>query len=549
MYEERRVTVANKKKHNAPQHQGDTALTSEELNTTLNYFDTFSRGYMNGYGASALWKYWWNTPQTINAGLQNINMNPVAPQGEIDISQALDSPKTSEQILRNYAAYFEIHSHLYKRILSFDSDLLAWNLTFDCYNASKEDFTTNEFKEDLKVVDDFCSRFDVKDFRKIVYQILRQGVYFGVFRDEADLYTWQQLPSDRCVITGDSNVGKLFDFDFTYFLDATGSNIDMYPPVFKKLYAKLVRQIGDTYKPQGNINTRHSSFVYWINLSPKNNFFCFDLNNAMMTMLPYYSSLFEDMDLQPLMRSLEKNKAMIAAQKLLVGIIDTYENAKSGTVSNQLKITPEVMGKFLALARQALDESIGLTALPVKDTKVVDFTVEAQNRYTTYQRNISANALSSSASILTENKLNDFEAKLALTIDENFVKGLYSQFSRFLEYYINRKTKKFKFKFFFNDTNTNRDQNLRLENFTKLAQMGIVDINLYARATNQNVFQAQRALQYTKSLGLENELISLMSLNNQTKIGKEAGRPEDPDSTNESTVSTRESGVNNIGGG
>ena len=515
---------------------------------SLNYFDKFSQAYNGGYGGyngyGNLWKYWYNTPQTINSGLQSINMNPQIPTSQ-DITAALDSPKTSEEILRNYATYFEIHSHLYKRILSFDSDLLAWNLTFDCYNAEREDFDTPEFKEDLKIIDNFCSAYNVKDFRKIVYQILRQGVYFGVFRDDADLYCWQQLPPDRCLITGDSNVGKLFDFDFSYFLNVSGTNIDMYPKIFKKLYVKVMKQAGKDYTPKGKIDKRHSSFVYWINVSPADNFFCFDLNNAMMTMLPYYSSLFEDMDLQPLMRSLEKNKAMISAQKLLVGIIDTYDNAKSGTVPNQMKITPEVMGKFLSLARQALDESIGLTALPVKDVKAVDFTVENQNRYTTYQRNISANALSSSASILTENKLNTFESQLALTIDENFVKGLYSQFERFLEYYINRKTQKYKFKFTFNDTNTNRDIKLRVDNFKQFAQMGIVDINLYARATNQNVFQAQRALQYTKSLGIEKDLISLMSLNNQSaQSNQEAGRPVAQDSDSEGTEASRATGSN-----
>lgn len=530
--------MATKKKNNNKQEQ----LTPQELNMALNYFESFSRGYGGGYGAYKNSLYWYNTPQTINTGLQSINMNPSVPDQQ-RITEALDSPKTSEEILRNYATYFEIHSHLYKRILSFDSDLLAWNLTFDCINAEKQDFGTEEFKRDVKVIDDFCSRFNLKDFRKIVYQILRQGVYFGVFRDEADLYSWQQLPSDYCIITGDSNVGKLFDFDFSYFLNVSGTNIDMYPAIFKKLYAKVMRQVGELYKPQGKIDKRHSSFVYWINVSPKNNFFCFDLDNALMTMLPYYSSLFEDMDLQPIMRSLEKNKAMISAQKLLVGVIDTYENAKSGTVPNQLKITPEVMGKFLSLARQALDESIGLTAMPVKDVKAVDFTVEAQNRYTAYQRNISANALSSSASILTENKLNTFESQLALTIDENFVKGLYSQFAQFLNYYINKRTEKFKFKFTFHDTNTNRDEKKRIDNFKNFAQMGIVDINLYARATNQTVFQAMRALQYTKSLGFEDELISLMSLNNQS-MRDGAGRPVAENSVSDGTEASRATGSN-----
>jgi hypothetical protein len=318
----------------------------------------------------------------------------------------------------------------------------------------------------------------------------------------------------------------------------------------KQLFAKVMRQVGDMYKPQGKIDKRHSSFVYWMNLSPKDNFFCFDLNNALTTLVPYYSSLFTDMELQPVMRKLEKDKAMISAQKLLVGLIDTYDNAQSGTVPNQMKITPDVMGKFLSLARQALDRSIGITALPVKDAKVVDFAVEGENRYTNYQRNLAANALSSSASLLTENKLNQFEAELALTIDENFVKGLYSQFEKFLNYYINKRTEKYKFNFRLSDTNTPRDRTNRKDAFKEYAQMGIVDINLYARATDQNVFQAIRAMQFTKSLGLEDNLISLMSLNNQTKemaaSDKKQGRPAEPDSLNDNTEASNARGSNEL---
>lgn len=521
-------------------------LTPQELNQCLNYFEQFSKGYSYGYGALSRLTDINNlylTPSVINAGIQNINMNPQVPTAE-DITLALENPKTSEEILRNYAAYFEINNHLYKRLVNFDSELLAWNLTFDCYNAEDGDFDTEEFKKDLKVIDDFCSRFNLKDFKKIVYEILRQGVYYGVFRDEAEMYTWQELPADYCKITGDSNVGKLFDFDFSYFVSLAGTDINMFPKVFKKLYLRLIKSMGETYNPAGKVNTRHSSFVYWQEVSPRDNFFCFDLNNALNTIVPFYSSLFADMELQPVMRKLEKDKAMISAQKLLMGIIDTYDTAQSGTVPNQMRITPEVMGKFLSLARQALDKSIGITALPVKDAKAVDFTVEAQNRYTNYQRNLAANAVSSSASLLTENKLNQFESELALTIDENFVKGLYSQFEKFLNYYINRRTEKFKFNFTLSDTNTPRDKKMRKENFTDFAQMGIVDINLYARATDQNIFQALRAMKMTKSLGFADNLIELKSLNNQSS--KKVGRPADEDSLNDSTEASASRGSNDM---
>ena len=523
------------------------ALTQQQVNNTLMYFEEFSNALngigVNVYSAALRNKYF--TPDLINQTLQGINNNPQRPNSAEDINRALNSANISETVLRNYATYFEINNIFYKRLINMNANLLAWNLTFDCINIEKEsDFKSEDFKKDLKVVDDFCNRFNIKkEFRIIVNQILRQGVYYGVFRDEAEVYSWQELPSDFCKITGNSNVGKLFDFDFAYFINKSGTNIDMYPKVFKKKLNQIYQQLGDVYNPKGKVDTRHSSYCYWIDLSPRDNFFCFNMDDGLTTLIPYYSSLFPDLYIQPMMRELEKNKAMISAQKLLVNLLETYDNAKSGTVPNQYKITPKDIGQFMALVKQALGDVAKAIAIPAKDAKVVDFNVEANNRYTNYQRNIAANAVSSSASMLTENKLNAFESELALDIDANFVKSLYGQFEAFLNYYINRKTTKFKFKFKLNDTNTKLDRTKRSEQFKELAAMGLVDINLYARATDQNIFEAQRSLQFTKSLGMEKLLTQLQSLNNQTK---ETGRPETKDSNNDNTMASNERGSNEL---
>ena len=522
-------------------------LSSQEVNNTLMFFEEFSQALnsvgINPYSIGLRNKFF--TPDLINEALKGINNNPQKPSSAEAINQALSAANTSEKVLRDYATYFEINNIFYKRLINMNANLMAWNLTFDCVNAEKaSDFNSKDFKKDLKVVDDFCNKFDIKrEFRVIVNQILRQGVYYGVFRDEADIYSWQELPSDYCKITGNSNVGRLFDFDFGYFISKSGTNIDMYPKIFKTKLNQIYKQLGETYNPKGKVETRHSSYCYWIDLSPRDNFFCFNLDDGLTTLIPYYSALFPDLYIQPMMRELEKNKAMISAQKLLVNLLETYDGAKSGTVPNQYKITPKDIGQFMALVKQALGEVAKAIAIPAKDAKVVDFNVEANNRYTNYQRNIAANAVSSSASMLTENKLNAFESELAADIDANFVKSLYAQFERFLNYYVNKKTSKFKFKFTLHDVNTKMDRNERREQFKEMAAMGLVDINLYARATNQNVFEAQRALQFTKSLGVEKLLTQLQSLNNQTK---ETGRPETKDSNNDNTMASAERGSNEL---
>lgn len=521
-------------------------LTSEQVGETLKFFDTFMQAFdRDGLLYPLRNRYY--TPDMVNTAMKVLNNNPRVPDSMKVIEEALAAPNESEQTLRNWATYFEINNILYKRIIKYNSNLLAWNVTFDCINTetdTQEELESPEFKADLKYVDNFLSKYYLKEQgRIIVEQILRQGVFYGVFRDEGDNYVWQELPPDFCKITGNSNVGKLFDFNFSYFINNAGSNIDMFPKVFKKLYKKTYKQIGNQYNPKGNIDTRHSSFVYWINVSPKDNFFCFTLDDGINALIPYYSGLFPDMYLQPMMRLLERNKAMIAGQKLLVNLLETYDKAKSGQVPNQYAITPKDIGEFMALIKQALGETIKTVAIPAKSAQVVDFNVEAQNRYTNYQSNLAENATSSSATLLASTKLNAFESQLALNIDENFVKTFYQQFEKFLNFYINSRTKKYKFNFKLHDTNTKLDRDERRERFDKLAAMGIVDFNLYARSTDQNIFEAKRALQFTKSLKVKDLLTPLLSLNNQTK---DNGRPTAENTTNDDTMASIDADSNEL---
>ena len=154
------------------------ALSQQQVSQTLMYFEEFSNALnsvgINPYMANLRNKYF--TPDLINQVLKSINNNPQKPNSAEDINKALTNANTSERILRNYATYFEINNVFYKRLINMNANLLAWNLTFDCINIEKEsEFKSKEFKADLKIVDDFCSRFDIKkDFRVIVNQILRK---------------------------------------------------------------------------------------------------------------------------------------------------------------------------------------------------------------------------------------------------------------------------------------------------------------------------------------------------------------------------------------
>lgn len=522
------------------------SLSENQVNDVLKAFDflEFSDSYKNTYYHPFL------TPDIVNRQIQNINMNPV--EANIDgIENALKNVKSSESILRGYSQSFEVKNIFYKNIIRYFSDLGAFNLTFDCINTKdNSDFNSPAFKKDLKVLDDFCGKFDFKEeFATVLRQLLRQGVFYCVMRNDGTKYTLQELPPDFCKITGRHSYGLLFDFNFAWFIGNYGVDINMYPKCFKKMYNDIFNKISDKYNPALDVTKRNSTFVYWHQCNPTDGFWAFKINPEVASLVPYFAALFPDMSMQPTIRKLQTDKYFIEASKLLVGIIGMNKDKKSGVTTNSTNITPDVLGKFLGVARQGLAKQIGLTALPMDDIKAVEFDTSKSNMLSDYNTNLANQTVSASEALVSSDKLNVQQSKLASAVDSNFVKAIYPIFENFVEYYVNSQTKKYKFKITFNDFNTPDDLSAREDKFTKLAAMGIVDFQQVSRMYDMNPFELNRHMALSNSMGFTKNLVTLMSLNNQSPQDmpqKPAGRESKQNSDNENTQSSIARGTNDL---
>lgn len=539
-------------------------LTEQEVNNVLNAFDflSFSSGYRDtyyGYNPNATGYF---TPDLINQQMQNINMNPVETTVD-NIINALKNPKTNEEILREYSMALELQNMYYKRLLHYLSDMPCFNITFDCVNIEKDsEYTSKNFKNDLKVIDDFLNRFDAKEeFKTVLRQILRQGVYYCVFRDDGIKYTLQELPANFCKITGRHAYGILFDFDMQYFISQAGVDINMFPNVFKRMLRSVYRQNEKDYDPAQKVDKRHSSFIYWRQCNPADGFWAFKTNPELATLLPYFAPLFPEVALVPVVRKLQEDKYFIAASKMLVGILGFNKDTKSGQTANQINITPEVLGKFLGVARQGLSRQIGLTALPVDKVEKVEFDTDQQNLETAQTETIAKQSVAESSVLFHQDKLSVHESKLAAAVDANIVKTMYPMFANFIEYFVNRRTKHYKFKFEFHDVDIPDDKEARKAMVKDNASIGIVDFQDVARMCNMNVFQLKRRLHLSKSMGFDKEISDLLIPNlhfGQQKLGGntglstssinngKVGRPSKPNSDNENTIASYERSSNEI---
>lgn len=518
-------------------------LTKEEVNSVLRVWDAleFSRSFYEGYLG------YYNTPDAVNQAMKNINMNPV--QATVsDIEEALSKPKESEMILRDYAMALENQNMYYKRLIRYFSDLPAFNMSFYCYNIKDDaEYKSEEFKNDLAVLEEFCERFDAKEeFKTVIRQLLRQGVFYCVLRDEGKKYVLQELPANFSQITGKFDYGLLFDFNFDWFISNYGVDINMYPPIFKKMYKTVFKNVSQRYNPAKDLDHRTGSYAYWHQTSPNDGFWAWKINPEITTLIPYFAPLMPDIALEPIIRGLQTDKYFIEASKIIAGIIGFNKNNKSGNVANQINITPTALGKFLGVARKGINKQIGLMALPVDDIKAIDFETREKNSLDEYTKNL-ANLSTSSSSVLLDNgKLNVHQSKLASTIDNNFVKSMYPMFANFIEFFVNRKTSHYKFKIMFNDFNTIDDYERRRETAEFLAGKGIPNWEIFARLNDMNIFEFKKHVELENCLldGINDKFIQLQNLYTQSK--NQVGRPRVQNTDNQSTMDSQARGTEEL---
>ena len=538
-------------------------ISEQQVQDVLKVWDfmEFSNSYRQAYydGGS------FATPDTINQQMQDINMNPVEADAT-KIETALKSPKTSEQILANYAEYLELTNMNYKRMVAYFPNMMAFNLTFYPVGITKEsEFKSKEFKQDMAILEDFCSRFDYRqEFSKVARQIFRTGANFVVLRDEGYRYVLQELPASKCKITGRFDYGYLFDFNMDWFINSSGVDIDMYPRVFRRMLRSVYENFDKEYDPTKPVSRRTSTYSFWRQTSPRNGFWCFKIAPELATIVPYYSGIMSAASYQPVIKGLQKDKYFIEASKLLVGIVGMNKDAKSGQVSNQINMTPETLGKFLGVARKGLTRQIKLAALPVDDIKAVDFDVDKSDIDSEYSQTMMKQSVASSDPMYSSQKLNSHQSKLASAIDMNVVDALYPMFADFMEYQINKRTKKYKFRIRFQDMNIPDQKAERKNTWDVFSKVGLVDLQLAARCNDKNMFEYMRSLQLTSSLGVDKFSTFLMpkddtSNDTTTKTTKKknplekkpVGRPSnestnDPTKDNDSTEASIARGSNDL---
>ena len=512
----------------------NTPLNDNELKEFLQYTSEIMNSYSNnsvGYPMTF-------TPSLTSERLASIGFMPTELSSD-QLQKALASPTLSSDLLTSYSEWLQFGEAICKRTIGYLGNIPSFDYIFVCKNPPKNR-NDKEYLEDREKLKDFLNRFDVKaEFSTILRRTLVLDAYFGIFRmDVGENYTFQELPSTNCLITGKSEYGPVFDFDMEWFLKQ-GISIEQYPNAMKKLWKRVygsTTNIND-YDPSKRIDERKGTFSTWAQTSPlqeDGGFTCFKFNSDTYAITPFLVPLFNDAKNKNLIRELQNNQYIIASQKILIGLIPLLKEQKSGSFKDAVALNPETLRLYLGLLKKGLNEAIKISGVPFDDVKDINYTLPDKNMYTEYNTNLSGNSGVTSRLIYSSDKQTSMETLLSHEIDVTLVLQFYNQCAKWLSTKVNSFMSKYKFKFIFEGTNFSSNRKERLDTALRLADKGISLPQKIAASIGMNIFDLEEQMESSNDGFFRDDLYLLLNSNTKDYGENVGGRPQ-ADIPNEST--------------
>jgi hypothetical protein len=239
--------------------------------------------------------------------------------------------------------------------------------------------------------------------------------------------------------------------------------------------------------------------------------------------VPFLAPALPNMITDREMQALQKDKDIEAAYGLLVGEMEMLDKQKSGNIKDAFAVNPKTLGKLLNLVRSGLDKHIKVGALPVRNLDFYQYEDKNPDTYSNQVTNTSSISASAGNMLFSTSKMSQEEVRNAIINDSNIIKRMYSQFNAFLNFYVNKKTRKYKFSFEFEGINFPFEQEYRQKKVMELANVGIVLPSAIGAAYGYKPQDFERMMEEAKYGGFTDNLVQLMSIHTASD---KAGRPK-----------------------
>lgn len=533
-------------------------ISKEEVWNVLDYANSLYT-QIKGFNLSA--DYY--DPLQENQLLVELNNNPQVPSYD-SLRNALATYKTNAENLQNYSQFMAMWDGIYKQVLDYKLNLLAFNIDKVCINVSdNSEYSSQEYKDDCKRVKKFFDNFGAKqEFRDVVKNMLLSDTHFvwlrdgyGSFDDEAielddisenkrQSYTLQTMPQKYCKITGQFTAknlkGKAFlwDLNLDYFTNSR-VNILNYDPSITQSFNE-VKQNTRTLQSfvvdnQTELNRINSPLQNrYVRTKVNKGAWVFKYNTSNFNVVPPFAYLMKSVFNDDLIERLQKDKDIISANAIILGEMKTRDKDNVGNNKNAFTIDPKQIGQLMKLARNGINKNIKQIALPLEETRLYQFADNNSNMVkNTYGTNAGLGGHNSTVIYSTDN-LSQEQAQIASTIDyHSIADNVYPQFENFLNFFVNKKTKKYKFRFKVSGSTLPFLRQKDIDNHTKFMDKGLnIPIERIGSLLGYEMNEFEAMVKEAKYGDMQDNLFLLMNTNtnsqtttSNTSTDNQGGRP------------------------
>lgn len=513
------------------------ALTEEELNAVLEFSSAL---YNSGVGFFNPF-----TAYDLQIGSNGKSIRPTAN----DLDKALENYPYDYKKLSEYSSFFQTFDQVYSKTIRYLMSLLSFDVGYQCVNIKDpKDYKSTAYKEDLRRVWKFLDKFNCKnEFSKVLKMMLVRDTCYCWFRDSHAIddpidinqdtikrdeqFGLQIMPQDWCQASGYfNNSNILYDMDMSYFLNP-GVDINLYSPAVKEMFKKAYNENNENdYKPSAQFNFRNGKYCNYVQCNPKTGAWCFKMDMTSLAPKPPLISMLRTCMRNSEVEDLQRQKDIVSAYMLIAGEIPLLANDKSGNKANQFAIKPETMGQFMSLVSSGLNKAIKPLALPLSDLISAQYKDENPDLQTKQLGTSAASGVSASTLVYTTEKMAQFEMQQAVESDFAFVSQVYEQFASFLNFFVNRKLKKYRFDFSLSGMERTYWKEQKATQLRNLSDRGLtLPPQYWAGACSIPVQNFCRALEEASNGDMQDNLTLLLNANTMKDSGfgsSQGGAPE-----------------------
>lgn len=440
----------------------------------------------------------------------------------------------NQKNLRQLSNYLYTVSHVYRRLINFKAyqpQLKSWTVYPDIPLTEEPDEQT--ILQNYERVTKYVRNMDMaSQILKCMLQAWKNDVVYGFCYGDPEKdgeFFIHLLDPDYCKISSQQYYkGVLnFAFDFSFF---TGSNeyyLDVYDPIFKKMYNKY----------------QSDKTLRWQEL-PIENTFCLKINiDNLSYPIPPLSGLFDSIISLVDLQAIQDLKDELEAYKLIYAKIDTISGTKD---IDDFEIDLDLANAFYEKLQEMMPDGVNLALSPMT-LESVDLGTNGTNDVNivskAYENIINANG----GIVLNQNKItNSASFKLALLFDSMDAMAPVSQINAWINLWIKNHLGETSMIVEFSDVSPYFIDD-RIDKLTKIAQYSVPCKLELASLLGMNPAK-ERGMSYMEgALGLcetswNNPLISsnVQSGDPETGDGSEGRKTKDDEPLTDEGESTRD---------